>query len=159
MGADDYYTLEECAELMAAVVRQFEGVRTAAATLRRAVSHMMRIYWLANHTTGASWDTVAQLLFREDWDRRMASVTDGYTPIQSWDEKVATAMRVCKQDRHLSKEGTPFGPVCPRLQRKHPQAAARGALAARGRNSSRSQSRRGGGGAGARGKGSTRSTQ
>jgi hypothetical protein len=32
---------------------------------------MMRIYVLAYHTMGASWDTVAQLSFREERDRKI----------------------------------------------------------------------------------------
>jgi hypothetical protein len=94
---------------------------------------MMRIYWLANYTTGANWDTVAQLFHREEYDRRLSAITDGYVPLQSWEDKVATAMRAIKQDRHFTKEGMPVGPVLPRLARKLPEREyARSAQRGRG---------------------------
>ncbi len=85
----------------------------------------MRVYWLANHTAGASWDTVAQLCYCEDWDLRMAAVTDSYTPLQTWDDKVATAMRSIHQDKHLSKDGVPLGPINQRLTKKSAAVSVR----------------------------------
>jgi hypothetical protein len=117
-GADEESSPAERERLVSSLVESFESLRKAGCKLKASVSHAMRVYWLANHTAGASWDTVAQLCFREEWDRRMAAVTDGYTPLQSWDDKVAAAMRAIKQDRHLTKDGVPIGPVCPRLARK-----------------------------------------
>ena len=117
-GADPAASFEECSELMERVVELFEEVRTCSANLRRACSKMMRIHILAHHTGGAGWNTVAQLCFRESWDRKMAAVQDGFKPLASWEEKVATAMRLCKQDKHLTKEGVPVGPVCPRLAKR-----------------------------------------
>jgi hypothetical protein len=70
-GADESAFHEECTSLMAEVVEQFEALRVATAQLRRSCSHMMRIYMLAHHTTGAGWNTVAQLCYRDAWDREM----------------------------------------------------------------------------------------
>ena len=118
LGADDDSLPQERAALMSELIETYGHLRKAGALLKQSISHVMRIYWLANHTAGASWDTVAQLCYREDWDRRMAAVTDGYTPLQTWDDKVATAMRSIHQDKHLSKEGVPLGPINPRLAQK-----------------------------------------
>ena len=65
---------------MAKVLEQFDQFCTLSARLRKACSHMMRIYVLTHHTMGAGWDTVAQLCFREEWDRKMLAVQDGFTP-------------------------------------------------------------------------------
>jgi hypothetical protein len=104
---------------MAEVVEQFKLIRSLTARLRKVCSHMIRIYVLAHHTTGACWDTVAQLCFREEWDHKMLAVQDGFTPLKTWEEKVTAAMRLNKQDKHLSKEGVPLGPLCQRLSKKH----------------------------------------
>jgi hypothetical protein len=80
---------------------------------------MMLIYMLAHHTSGAGWTTVAQLCFRDAWDREMLGLQDGFKPIASWDEKVTTATRICKQVKHLTKDGTPMGPICPRLHKRN----------------------------------------
>ena len=93
----------------AEVVEQFELIRSLTARLRNACSHMMRIYVLAHHTTGASWDTIVQRCFREEWDRKMLSVQDCSTPLKTQEEKVTAATRLCNQDKHLSKEGVPLG--------------------------------------------------
>jgi hypothetical protein len=117
-GADEAASFEECTALMRRILEQFEEIRTSAARLRKACSHMMRIHMLAHHTAGANWNTVAQLCFREEWDRKMLAIQDGFVPLKTWDEKVVTAMRACKQDKHLTKEGAHIGPVCPRLARR-----------------------------------------
>jgi hypothetical protein len=140
-------------------VESFESLRKAGCKLKASVSHAMRVYWLANHTAGASWDTVVQLCFREEWDRRMAAVTDGYTPLLSWDDKVASAMRAIKQDRHITKDGVPIGPVCPRLARKvgahGGTPGGRDSGASRGSGSGRGGSGKGRGGS-SRGRGHRR---
>ena len=93
-------------------------MRSLTADLKRTTSRAMRLYWLANQTQGANWDTVAQLVHREQSDARMAMVVDGFTPIASWDERVAVAMKETHQERHLAKDGTPLGPLCPELQQR-----------------------------------------
>ncbi len=71
-GADPDASFEACPGLMAQVVDLFEEVRSSTAHLRHACSRMMRIHILAHHTMGANWNTVAQVCFREKWDREMA---------------------------------------------------------------------------------------
>ncbi len=63
---------------------------------------------------------MAQLVHCKGVYAHMAKVMDGYTPIASWDERVAIAMKETHQERHLTKDGTPLGPLCPELlRRKH----------------------------------------
>ncbi len=61
---------------------------------------------MGNHTQGANWDTVAQLVHRERVDAYMVAVTDGYTLLASWDERVKTAMKEARQEQHLAKDGS-----------------------------------------------------
>ncbi len=77
----------------------------------------MWIYMLAHHTTGAGWITVAQFCYRDTWDREMLGLQDCLKPIATWDEKAA-AMHICKQDKHLTNDGIPVGPICPRLPKR-----------------------------------------
>ena len=105
--------------------RAFSEARGSAAELQRATSRAVRLYWLANQTQGANWDTVAQLVYRERQDNHMSKVVDGYVPIATWDERVAIAMKETHQERHLAKDGTPLGPLCPELQRRRAAAFRR----------------------------------
>ncbi len=50
------------------------------------------------------------------WDREQVQIQDGFVPLSSWDDKIAAAMRRCKQEKHLTKEGALLGPACPRLR-------------------------------------------
>ena len=120
------------------VISHLEALRSAGGTLKRVVGHAMRVFWLANHTTGCGWNTVAQIIYRDDHDNEMLLVQDGHKPIATWEEKVATAMRAINQERHLTKEGVPIGPVNPRLVRKpvHPANRESGS-ASRGRSTGR----------------------
>ena len=68
---------------MTEVVEQFKLIRSLTARLRKACSHTMHIYVPAHHTTGASWDTVAQLCFREERDRKMLVVQDCSIPLKT----------------------------------------------------------------------------
>ena len=45
----------------------------------------------------------------------LAQVLDGFLLFVSWDDKIAAAMRRCKQDKHLTKKGTLLGPLCSRI--------------------------------------------
>ena len=88
----------------------------------------------------------------------MIKVADGFKPLPNWEERIANAMRACKQDKHLTKEGVPVGPVCPRLAKRlfsaggsasaNPSGRGRPFGGANGRGSSRG---RGGGRGGRRG--------
>ncbi len=75
-----------------------------------------------------SWTvTVAQVCFREQWDREMAKVQDGFKPLASWEEKIASTMRICKQNKHLTQGSLPICPVCQLLSKR--LFSAGGALA------------------------------
>ena len=145
------------------VLRTFAEIRSVSADLKHTTSRAVRLYWLANQTQGANWDTVAQLVHREEMDAHLSRVMDGYTPIATWDERVTVAMKETHQERHLAKDGTPLGPLCPELlrrrhalQRRQPQAAAAGRGGrqhARGRGGKENvrhhaHAKRGGGGGG-----------
>lgn len=127
---------------VASAVEALAACRSAAQALQLHARIMVRMYWLATHTGGANWDTVQQVLFRENYDREMRLVdvvatgdtNDAplVTPLRKWPEKVAEAMKVLGQERGLSKDGAVLGPLCPEL------AATRGGgntgQAARGRD-------------------------
>ena len=116
--ADSSSMPEEGEPTLEDVLQEFSGLRSAAAELKAATSRAVNIYWLANHTQGANWDTVAQLAHREKVDAYMSAVTDGYTPLSSWDERVKTAMKEARQEQHLAKDGSALGPLCPELLKR-----------------------------------------
>jgi hypothetical protein len=37
----------------------------------------------------------------------MIKVADGFKPLPNWEERIANAMRACKQDKHLTTQGVP----------------------------------------------------
>ena len=117
-GADESASDEARGVATEVILRSFGKLRSAAAELKAATSRAVNIYWLANHTQGANWDTVAQLVHREGVDAYMSAVTDGYTPLASWDERVKTAMKEARQEQHLAKDASALGPLCPELKRK-----------------------------------------
>jgi hypothetical protein len=57
--------------------------------------------------------TVLQLKFRERFDRRMSVLNPNHKSIEAWEDKVAEALRRCKQDAVLGKDGSLPGPVSP----------------------------------------------
>jgi uncharacterized membrane protein YgcG len=89
--------------------------------LKAATKHAMRCFWLANHTHGANWETVKQLLYREQWDREAAAFDDEAVTCteKKWDEKVAIAMKRIDQNHGLAKDGALLGPICPGIARGH----------------------------------------
>jgi hypothetical protein len=107
-GADE--SASDAARVAAkeAILRSFGKLHSAAVELKAATSRAVNIHWLANHTQGANWDTVAQLVHREGVDAYMSAVTDDYTPISSWDERVKIAMKEARQEQHLAKDGPPL---------------------------------------------------
>jgi hypothetical protein len=52
---------------------------------------------------------VAQLVHSEGVDSYMAAVTDDYSPIATWDERVAVVIKEARQEPHFAKDGTPLG--------------------------------------------------
>jgi hypothetical protein len=73
--ADSSPMPEEGEPTLEDVLQEFGGLRSAAAELKAATSssRAVNVYWLANHTQGANWDTVAQLLHREKVDAYMTA--------------------------------------------------------------------------------------
>ena len=61
----------EVREAVASAVAALAECRSAAQALQLHARTMVRMYWLATHTGGANWDTVQQVLFRENYDREM----------------------------------------------------------------------------------------
>ena len=55
--------------------------RSAVAALRDTTTRVKRIFWLANHTTGCNWSTVAQLKFREEHDANAVVRGPHFTPL------------------------------------------------------------------------------
>ena len=55
----------------------------------------MHCFWLANHTQGANWETVKQIIFCDKWDRAHGSFDPDSPTLetQKWAEKVAIAMK------------------------------------------------------------------
>ncbi len=139
------------------VISHLEDLRSAGGTLKRVVGHAMRVFWLANHNHGCGWNTVAQIIYRDDHDNEMPLVQDGHKPIATWEEKVATAMLAINQERYLTKDGVPIGLVNPRLVRKTLHSANReSGTASRGHTVCRGGGSSGRGGRFKRGGGSVR---
>ena len=74
---------------------------------------------MANHIHGADWETVKQLLYREQWDGEAATFDDEAVTCteKKWDEKVAIAMKRIDQNSGLAKDGALLGPICPSIAR------------------------------------------
>ena len=87
-----------------------------------------RIFWLGNHTTGANWDTVEQLLFCAAEDEGANICNPCFTPLTSWEEQAKAAIMAARQESlGLAKDGkTLLGPVLPRLLAQHGKGAPGG---------------------------------
>ena len=88
-------------------------VHTALTRLRDARRRARDMYMLATQTDGASWLTVKQLKYRERWDRSRLSMNPEHKSIEAWSDKVAEALRRCRQESALSKDSELVGPVDP----------------------------------------------
>ncbi len=86
--------------------RGYSKIRLPVARLSKARSQMMHIYVLAHHTSGASWETVAQLCHRNGW----FAVRDCFILLKAWVGKLTAAMRIFKQDKYLTQKGVPRSP-------------------------------------------------
>ena len=92
-------------------------LQTALVSARNAVKRAFDLYTLATQTSGASWLTVEQLVYREIFDAQKARYDPTYQPLQAWDNKVAAALTACKQSNAMSKDGLLLGPVAPSVAR------------------------------------------
>jgi hypothetical protein len=104
-------------------------VHTALTRLRDARRRAWDMYMLATQTDGASWLTVKQLKYREWWDRSRLRMNPEHKSIEAWSDKVAEALRRCRQESALSKDGELVGPVDPFVTQQLRSAARRGAAA------------------------------
>ena len=102
-------------------------VHSALCRLRDARRRAWDMYMLATQTDGASWLTVKQLKYREKWDRRRLRMNPDHKAIEAWSDKVAEALRRCRQESALSKDGELVGPVDPFVAQQLRSASARGA--------------------------------
>ena len=127
------------------LVQRLAACHTTCKDLHQLYAHAMRCYWLANHTEGANWNTVKQILFRDQVDRQQAMFSANPIPEKSWDEKVVIAMKRIDQSRGLAKDGSLLGPICPDLARGDGRQDHRPQANRNGRG------RCGGGGQGSRG--------
>ena len=102
--------------------------RLAVAALRDATTRVKRIFWLANHTTGCNWSTVAQLKFREEHDANAVVIDPHFTPLATWEDQVKAAIIGAKKEKAgLTKDGKALvGPIAPSLQRLHVQGRSGG---------------------------------
>ena len=98
-------------------------IRLRAQTLRT-----QRLFWLGNHTTGANWDTVEQMLFRAAEDEGANICNPSFTPLSSWEEQVKAAIISARQENLcLAKDGKILlGQVLPRLLARHGKGAPGG---------------------------------
>ena len=85
--------------------------------LRALVRRAFDLYSLGARTPGASWLTVRQLLFREQWDADQLRFNRRHVAITAWADKVQAAIVGCKQEHALSKDGSLRGPVDPYVLR------------------------------------------
>ena len=76
--------------------------RSAVAALRDTRTRVKRIFWLANHTTGCNWSTVAQLKFREEHDANAVVSDQHFTPWATWEDQVKG-----RHHRRQAREGRP----------------------------------------------------
>lgn len=106
----DTDTIIRCLRSVAALVPE---IHSAILRLRAARQRAWDCYSLGTQRDGASWMTVLQLKFRERFDRRMSVLNPNHKSIEAWEDKVAEALRRCKQDAALGKDGSLPGPVSP----------------------------------------------
>ncbi len=92
-------------------------LRTAVSEASSAIKRAFSLYTLATMTSGASWLTVEQLVYRESFDAQKAQFDPLYQPLVDWDAKVAAALTACRQTNAISKDGGLLGPVAPFVHR------------------------------------------
>ena len=105
---------DEILKCLRGVCAVIPAMHAALLRLRATRKRAWDVYILGTQTDGASWMTVKQLKFRESWDRKRRRMNPAdHKSIDRWEDKVAEALRRCKQDGALSKDGALVGPVCP----------------------------------------------
>ena len=110
------------------IFRWLGELRSTKVRLRAQTLRTQRIFWLGNHTTGANWDTVEQLLFCAAEDEGANICNPGFTPLDSWEEQAKAAIMAARRESlGLAKDGkTLLGQVLPRLLAHHCKGAPGG---------------------------------
>ena len=72
-------------------------LRSTGIQLRAQTLGTQCIFWLGNHTTGANWDTVEQLLFRAAEDKGANICDPSFTPLAPWEEQVKAAIIAARE--------------------------------------------------------------
>ena len=110
--------------LRASMVAQLDALRVAARALRDSGVRLQRLFWLAEFTQGCNWDTVLQLLHREEHDDMGDHMAPDHVRLLSWDDQVKAAIIGANQQKAgLAKDGkTLVGSVHPRLLCLHSRA-------------------------------------
>jgi hypothetical protein len=118
----------EAAALRTALFGALDACRTAALTLCEDTAETQRIFWLANHTRAANWDTVEQLDYRAAQDAVAADIDPNHVPLATWEDQVKAAIIGCNRDKEgLTSDGKALkGPVLPRLALKQQTNAPKG---------------------------------
>ena len=98
--------------------RTLRELLLGAATTHAAAYNLHRVYWLANFTQGANWDTYKQLDFRAHYDRTLSEHDASVVPVVGWHEQVRMAMATLGQlPPGASTTGIDVGAICPDLEK------------------------------------------
>ena len=95
--------------------------RSAVAALRDTTTRVKRIFWLANHTRGCNWSTLAQLKFREEHDANAVVSDPHFTPLATWEDQVSRS-----QFAASARSGSQWGRRRRRWRQRRTQRRAEG---------------------------------
>ena len=95
--------------------------RSAVAALRDTTTRVKRIFWLANHTRGCNWSTLAQLKFREEHDVNAVVSDPHFTPLATWEDQVSHS-----QFAAAARSGSQWGRRRRRWRQRRTQRRAAG---------------------------------
>jgi len=94
MAEADLNAADVCAEAA------HDDIKAKLGALQRRILECMarvegafRIYSLATRTSGCSWLTVEQLIFREGYDKENKAFNPSYKPLIIWEDKVTATRR------------------------------------------------------------------
>ena len=110
--------------LRASLISKLDALRVAARGIRDTGVRLQRLFWLAEFTQGCNWETVLQLIHREEHDEMGDHMAPCHTRLTSWDDQIRAAIIGAHQQKAgLAKDGkTLVGTVHPRLLCLHSRA-------------------------------------
>ena len=100
-------------EVTTELLLSLRPLRLATIMSRAAIKRAFDLYTFATMTGGASWLTVAQLVYRESWDAQKVNDDRTCRPLLDLDAKVAAVLSACRQTNTITKDGLVLGPVAP----------------------------------------------